>query len=1555
MKNKKIFNLILLLVVMLLLGVGVWKFSDRFKILLDEDKLIYCKEHIDDDGDMLCDLCHSAIPFSTYAENKSVEVAIGNNVSGEDDGNLKISGYMPKKSEVVANRLDSETAISTARKYKSDIDASDVVAGFDISISNGNLKYQPNEYNQKVEVTISNLNLDLKKTYALLHIINENDFEILPANKITANEISFSAGSFSTYIVITVGSQSLTFDGSNFKVFNLSGDEITDGTTVASGTAFAFNVVPNDGWGVTDIVCNLSSEDSAISSYGNIIGKNCYIASVSENLTVSVTTVIAPSVTTQPVSTKVMHNSLASFSVVAENATSYEWQYRKNENDFWKSAKDLGGNTSATFSFTALPSSSRYEFRCLVGNANFIGHERVKSDIVTVSVAQGMVKVGETPIIMVQPNMNNGKVKVNTGRGSYSVTAFGGTDLTFTWQYRENENDYWKEIDYLGSSSDGTYNATTHLQTSTFTTNTATYQMNGYQFRCLVGNSFYFGHDAIKSDIVVLSVAYDDIFNEAKILDVEITKHPESQKVKLGENATFSITAINANPTYRWEYMLSGESFWSDVTSSMSSTYNKATMTIGTSAMSVNENLELVNSLSGAKFRCVVTDDTVDDYTKTSDIAVLSVVQGVISEKAKVVVPVSNLDFSIPDELCIYNGTAYEPVVTLLDGGVDLDLGVDYTVTYSNNIDAGEAVITITGSGDYTGTRTENFTISPKNIGVSWQDLTLFEYNGSAQAPTASASGVNEEQINLKVNGAQINYGTSYTATASIESVVNGRGKTTNYTLSNAQREFSISKKSVTVIAGDKTKTYDGNALTWEDVDAPGYTITGIISGHVATVARSGSITNAGTATHKIESVTITSGSTDVTGNYDVTTKNGLLTVNVVGSVIFVVNFTGTSEFTYDGTAHEPAVSVTANGVTLTAGTDYTLKYADNVNATENAKVIVTGTGNYVGSNGSKTFKINKKAITITSKNMEKVYDGSLLKYSDIAEPRYTVTPADGIATRDTLSVVTTGQVLNVGEESHTISSYSIMAGDVDSKNNYNVTLVNGKLKIKAENISAEISIVGEIETGFELNANVLAVPDDCAKTYQWWYEDERGVKTNIAGATGATFKVKGENLIGKFIGVTVTLTRLNYNPISVSTKTTAIVTWGENKNVLMGREDDVYIIGAKRAKNQTNDNEFLSYTADLVKEIRFVITENAPAGSWDVSKNYGDEAVIAWITSDGILNIGCEETIVASNGINLFSNYTNCTSITGLENLDTSSVESMANMFEDCSSLASLEVEKLSTGAATSMKGMFKNCNNLTALNLSKLKTIRVTNMSEMFAGCSKLASLDVKDFRTINVKNMSEMFRGCSSLTSIDIGRFDTSNVENFANMFNGCSGLTCIRLENFTTTKANSVEGMFDGCSILNTLVLGKNFKKIDGANMFRNCSGLKRIIAKSETAMTFATNTGLNAITNAKIYVEKNANLSKYSSATNYSALYEADRVRAMLEIVGDNPANATYGETYTDAGATVAGWAESEKAEYEKLGYTLTTTGLPVNTNQVGKHHVIYTLKYSAQTVDTAIN
>lgn len=66
-----------------------------------------------------------------------------------------------------------------------------------------------------------------------------------------------------------------------------------------------------------------------------------------------------------------------------------------------------------------------------------------------------------------------------------------------------------------------------------------------------------------------------------------------------------------------------------------------------------------------------------------------------------------------------YDGTAKQPTVTVKDGNTTLTSTDDYTATYSNNINAGTATVTVTGKGSYIGSKTASFTIAKANQTVN--------------------------------------------------------------------------------------------------------------------------------------------------------------------------------------------------------------------------------------------------------------------------------------------------------------------------------------------------------------------------------------------------------------------------------------------------------------------------------------------------------------------------------------------------------------------------------------------------------------------------------------------------------------------------------------------------------------------------------------------------------------------------------------------------------------------------------------------------------------------
>lgn len=177
----------------------------------------------------------------------------------------------------------------------------------------------------------------------------------------------------------------------------------------------------------------------------------------------------------------------------------------------------------------------------------------------------------------------------------------------------------------------------------------------------------------------------------------------------------------------------------------------------------------------------------------------------------------------------------------------------------------------------------------------------------------------------------------------------------------------------------------------------------------------------------------------------------------------------------------------------------------------------------------------------------------------------------------------------------------------------------------------------------------------------------------------------------------------------------------------------------------------------------------------------------------------------------------------------DVTNVTTMASMFQNCSSIVSLDLSKFYTPNVTSMKSMFVNCFDLVTLSIPNFDTSNVTDMQTMFGSCQSLTSLDLSHFNTSKVTNMSYMFRYCKLLTHLDVSNFDVRNVTDMSYMFGDCSVLETLDLSSFITSSVTTMNHMFSNCTTLVSLDIS-NFntaKVTDMAYMFYNCLKITKL--------------------------------------------------------------------------------------------------------------------------------
>ena len=160
-------------------------------------------------------------------------------------------------------------------------------------------------------------------------------------------------------------------------------------------------------------------------------------------------------------------------------------------------------------------------------------------------------------------------------------------------------------------------------------------------------------------------------------------------------------------------------------------------------------------------------------------------------------------------------------------------------------------------------------------------------------------------------------------------------------------------------------------------------------------------------------------------------------------------SYTGNS---YHGNAQEPAVVVKEGQTTLTEGVDYTVRYANNVNAAASTAAaaptaIITGIGNYTGE-VQKTFTIEKAQgeVTFSSSKFTKMYDDLDFTITPTVIGNGTLTYSSDDETVATVNSVT-GNVSIKGSGKATITaSLSSSSNFAGTSGSYELTVASGSV-----------------------------------------------------------------------------------------------------------------------------------------------------------------------------------------------------------------------------------------------------------------------------------------------------------------------------------------------------------------------------------------------------------------------------------------------------------------------------------------------------------------------------
>ena len=574
-----------------------------------------------------------------------------------------------------------------------------------------------------------------------------------------------------------------------------------------------------------------------------------------------------------------------------------------------------------------------------------------------------------------------------------------------------------------------------------------------------------------------------------------------------------------------------------------------ATETINVSAIESESNTPASIDLSTCKIWLEITEDNVSYAVDATEIVSITsvAITGIDTPVANTTLDTSasctttgvsstapQITWTPSDSIAGYN-TSYKASITLTaDTGYEFADNVTATVL-------GYTATSVTKNADGTLTVTYDFpeTAKRKITGVTAPTVpanntftTYYGYDGYTATPISESNTELGKTATVTFEGTTSQTTAAMAVKWTIESAGGGYDRTPGAT--NTFRwtilESELSNYNAADCQGYDTNT--GNitgTVTITNKAATPVSITGTDSsieytGATVDVSRYFSIdTNAGTATYSL--VTGTNGGTGegtLNGTTLTVTKTGTFKIKVETlangiyasgeETITLTVDNGTIEYsatdysgTYDGQPHSISVNVSNPAdTTVTYSTDGTTYGSENPSFTNEGTYTVyyrIMKDNYDTIDASKTVTINKKPVNITAENQDIVWG------NDIDQGKYT---KDGLVTGDSITEITLTASTTALTENGTISISGVKivnASDVDMTGNYDITTVNGILKI-AHDTTLAMDRIEAVKTKTSYIAGDILNVDDLTVTAYYadgYSEVITGYTTNVSDINMST------------------------------------------------------------------------------------------------------------------------------------------------------------------------------------------------------------------------------------------------------------------------------------------------------------------------------------------------------------------------------------------------------------------------------------------------------------------
>ena len=795
-----------------------------------------------------------------------------------------------------------------------------------------------------------------------------------------------------------------------------------------------------------------------------------------------------------------------------------------------------------------------------------------------------------------------------------------------------------------------------------------------------------------------------------------------------------------------------------------------------------------------------------------------------------------------------YDGTECKPKVSGIRKGTkrynSLVEGVDYDLSYTDNVNAGEATATLTFKGDYTGVATKTFTISPKDLSREESVVLVLseievKYDGTEKTPSA---------LDMYYNGKLLVSGTDYdlsykdntnigTAMATVTFKGNYTGnKCANFSIIRGETnciiyDYDTSTKQATVLYGTY---YTGSLIipetvTYNDVI---YSVTSI--GESALSGCS-----------DLTSVTIPNSVTSI-GEYAFSSCSGLTSITIPSSVTSIGNYAFWSCYVDRGNF------INNSSLDAEANNYWGLSLLDS-----------REDGFWISNGVLKKYGGSESTVTIPN-NVTSIGEWAFLdcsRLTSIIIPNSVTSIGQEAFVRCTglNSVTIPNSVTSIGR-----SAFSGCSGLTSVTIPNNVTSIGDGAfsncsSLTSATIPNNVTSIGDGTFRFCSSLTEVTIPNNVTSIGDGAFRfcsslTEVTIPNSVTEIGGSAFS-GCTNLASVTIPNSVTSIGSSafYNCSGLTSVISEIIvpfTIGSNafKNVssdcvlsVPNGTKDTYI-----AKGWTT-SEFnggiiergfevdgINYDYNSAKQAVVIASDN---------KYKGSIMIPATVAYNGV-TYG-----VKSIGDGAFSNCSNLTEVI----IPNSVTEIGQSAFSDCSGLAEVTIPNSVTEIG---KSAFSGCTSLTAVTIPN----SVTKLSSfVFLNCSNLTEVTIPNsvtsigehafngcsgLKEVTIPNSVEKidiwsFANCTALTEITIPSSITS-LENYT--FSGCNALTKVRI-NSNTIVSKSYHSLASIKSILGSqvkvFILGSEITSL-GDYVFANFSELTDVYCYAEQVPTISRN-------------------------------------------------------------------------------------------------------------------